>query len=115
MQVHYITRSGFNISDLGTAHEPPLVFDVEQDSAEAIALDPSTSAEVAAVIADTNAALAAHLAALNPLPEPQYGPQDWALVPCCPRASFSPADAIAYARAGEFGLAVWDKCVCARE
>ena len=29
-KLHYITRSGFNISDLGTFHDPPLVFDVEQ-------------------------------------------------------------------------------------
>jgi arylsulfatase A-like enzyme len=117
-KVHYVTRSGFNTSDLGTVQDPPLVFDVEQDPSEAKALDsaPSTcSPEVAGLLDATAAALAAHLAALSPLPPAQYGDQDWGLVPCCPRADFDPQAAVAYARAGEWGLALWDRCVCARE
>ena len=42
----------------------------------------------------------------------RYGAQNWTVVPCCPRASFDPAEAAAYARAGAWGMAVWDECVC---
>ena len=38
-KVHYVTRSGFNVSDLGTAQDPPLVFDVESDPGEASPVD----------------------------------------------------------------------------
>ena len=38
-KVHWATRSGFNTSDTGTRHAPPLVFDVEADPSEAFPLD----------------------------------------------------------------------------
>jgi arylsulfatase A-like enzyme len=118
-KVHYITRSGFNASDLGTVRSPPLVFDVESDPGEAhpLATDPASVApETQAVLDGASAALAAHLASLQPLPTPQYdAAQNWSVVPCCPRATFDPEAAVAYARAGEWGMALWDECVCTRE
>ena len=66
-------------------------------------------------MAGTDAALAQHLAGLGALPPAQYGAQNWTLVPCCPRGAFDPKEAAAYAEAGEWGLAIWDECVCARE
>lgn len=34
LKAHFITRSGFDFKDLGTKHDPPLVFDIESDPAE---------------------------------------------------------------------------------
>jgi len=90
----------------------PLLF-----KAKPIDTDPSTADQtILDLLNATAVALAQHLESIGtPLPPPQYGPQDWSLVPCCPRASFDPKEAAAYAREGEWGLAIWDGCVCERE
>ena len=117
-KVHWATRSGFNTSDTGTRHAPPLVFDVEADPAESTPLTEAIYPGLPALLARSDAALERHLRfeVGDPLPSPpQYGAQDWSLVPCCDRGSFDPRDAVAAARAGDWGLAIWDECVCARE
>jgi arylsulfatase A len=117
-KLHWVTRSGFNISDEGTSHhDPPLVFDVESDPMEATPLTEALYPQLKKLVAECDAAREEHLRVDvgTPLPPAQYGPQDWSLVPCCDRGSFDPAEAAAAARAGEWGLAVWDACVCERE
>ena len=104
-------------------HEPPLVFDVERDPAESIPLNITTDVTTTTTLMNLTLAQlvelaesqkAAHIDSASPLPPPQYGPQNWSLVPCCPWASFDPQEAAHFAEEGQWGLAIWDGCVCPR-
>lgn len=41
----------------------------------------------------------------------QYEAQNWDVVPCCDHP-YNKTQAEGFWSAGEYGLAVWDKCVC---
>jgi arylsulfatase A len=114
-KVHWITRSGFNTSDEGSRQIPPIVYDIESDPSEAYPLTTDIYPDLPKLLVDCEMALKKHLEDIGQLPAPQYGPQNWTLVPCCPRGEFDPSAAIAAARAGDWGLALWDGCVCERE
>ena len=108
LKAHFITRSGWDLGDFGTYHDPPLLFDVERDPAESTPLDPTLyAAELAAMVG----AAAANNASMLPLPPSQLEGQDWADVPCCD-SGFDVREAAELLRAGEVGPAIWDNCVC---
>ncbi|CAM9334258.1 unnamed protein product, partial [Ectocarpus fasciculatus] len=80
-KAHFITRSGFDFSDDGTAQDPPLLFNVEWDPAEAIPLDTSDPVYAAQVKYLTVKA-AEHTETIVKAPS-QYLAQNMSRMPCC--------------------------------
>lgn len=105
-KAHFFTRPGFG-TDNATAHNPPLLFNVEHDPAEANALNASLYADELATII---AASKAHVASITPSVS-EYEAQDWKLVPCCHK-KFDWHQAMEFVSEGKLGLAIWDSCVC---
>ena len=104
-KAHFKTRSGFNTSDPGTEHHPPLLFQLEWDPAERL---PLPAADYASVLAGLTAAADAHVAEIERVRPPSlYLAQNLTLMPCCPRGSNQ-------------GIVVgdvpdhWSDCVCTR-
>eukprot|EP01104_Vermistella_antarctica_P004126 TRINITY_DN14638_c0_g1_i1.p1 TRINITY_DN14638_c0_g1~~TRINITY_DN14638_c0_g1_i1.p1 ORF type:complete len:534 (+),score=83.18 TRINITY_DN14638_c0_g1_i1:155-1756(+) len=77
-KAHYITKSGFG-SDPFLYHNPPLLFNVDQDPAEAFSLNVADYTHVMDVI---YAATKVHLASMHIAPD-QTADQEWRYYPCC--------------------------------
>lgn len=107
-KLHFITRPGFGFTP-PTVHDPPLLFDVEQDPAEAMPLN-VTHPEFAPVAQALIAAAKAHKASLQLGPS-LYEGNSYSVVPCCNKA-YNQTEAADFIRKGEYGLAIWDQCVC---
>jgi hypothetical protein len=109
-KAHFFTRPGFGFV-APTPWDPPLLFQVEWDPAEAFPLN-SSVAPFDALVAHMTAAAAAHVASVVPVPA-QEDPQDFALVLCCDKP-FNGTQALEFVAEGtyELGLALWDACVC---
>merc|ERR1712000_578848 len=84
-KAHFITRSGFNFSDPGEVHDPPLLFNVEWDPAEAIPLNTSKP-QYQAIAKSLTLAADEHVRNTEPYPS-QYLQQNMSVVPCCPRGA----------------------------
>ena len=108
-KAHFITRSGFDFSDVGTVQDPPLLYNVEWDPGEAIPLN-TTFAKNKEIVGELQAAAAAHKASIEHVPS-EYTAQNMSRVPCCPRGH----------TLGEVQEAVlelfpgpWQECICTR-
>eukprot|EP00606_Chrysophyceae_sp_TOSAG23-5_P000706 GSChrysophyteH2.ASY1.ANO1.46.1 assembled CDS len=112
-KAHFITRSGFNTSDPGTVHSPPLLYNIEWDTAERIPLDPAENTEI---ILKLQAAADAHLAEINPVRgKSLYLPQAVRAMPCCPRGSSH--GVLPYEEEmprSELAMP-WESCICQRQ
>lgn len=98
-KAHFITRSGFNTSDPGVSHDPPLLFNIEWDIAESLPLDPDEYADtIDYLVSQANK----HTSSIEHVPS-LYIPQDFRHMPCCPRGSTVTAT-----------TRVWEQCVCSR-
>ena len=107
--MHFITRSGFDFSDLGTVHDPPLLFNVDWDPGEATPLNTSY-AQYHKIVVELELAAEAHKATIEHVPS-EYTAQNMSRVPCCPRGH----------EQGQVQEAVrqlfpgpWEKCICTR-
>lgn len=108
-KAHFITRSGFDFTDLGTVHNPPLLFNVDWDPGEAIPLNTSHFKNKK-IVAELEEAATAHIATIVHVPS-EYTAQNMSRVPCCPRGHAN----------GEIQEATlqlfpgpWEKCICTR-
>jgi len=111
-KAHFQTRSGFNSSDPGTLHDPPLMFQVEWDPAESSPLDPSDYPQQVAAL---TAAAQAHVREVErERPPSLYVPQNFTLMPCCPRGGMDTRPAELAALSGDWSNALWEDCVCQR-
>lgn len=86
-KIHYVTRSGFEFSDPGTVHDPPLLFNVDSDPAEAISLD-TTVEPYRTILRTINTAAQQHLDTVTMAPS-VYLAQNFTVAPCCPRGSYN--------------------------
>lgn len=86
-KAHFITRSGFDFKEPPLVHDPPLLFNVDWDPAEAIGLD-TTTKEYAAVVDYLTLQADAHVASVE-VGASQYLAQNYSRVPCCPRGDGS--------------------------
>lgn len=87
-KAHFITRSGFGFSDVGTEHDPPLLFNVEWNPSESIPItvnnmDPQ---QYAAILAHLQREAELHIKSIDSdkLPS-EYLSQSLDVAPCCPR------------------------------
>ena len=81
-KAHYVTRSGFG-ADAPVTHDPPLLFNVEQDPGEQYELDASTHADVLAAIAQVVADHKANMVE----GAPTLDKQSLSVMPCCNKAA----------------------------
>jgi len=105
LKAHLITRSGFDFQDVGTKHDPPLVFNIENDPGELYPL------EVGKGVSDAELAYLGRMAAEHEelLEEDKaaslYLAQSISVMPCCKRGGGGDNDV----------PKVWKHCVCPRE
>jgi arylsulfatase A-like enzyme len=111
-KAHFVTRSGFNFSDPGTVHDPPLLFNVEWDPAEAIPLNTSLP-EYAAIAKQLTAAADAHVQSITPYPS-VYLAQNLSRVPCCPRGGRVEQTGGETEGMRELMEGPWRDCICPR-
>lgn len=105
LKAHFVTRSGFDFSDTGTKHDPPLVFNIDQDPAENFALEVGsglTQAELDNLVEMANE----HV---NEMEEnkvaSKYLAQDVMAMPCCSRSDSKNVNEIPR---------IWRHCTCDR-
>eukprot|EP00605_Chrysophyceae_sp_TOSAG23-4_P001461 GSChrysophyteH1.ASY1.ANO1.1597.1 assembled CDS len=113
-KAHFITRSGFNTSDPGTVNDPPLLYNVEWDTAERIPLDPSVQ-ENAETLVQLQAAADKHLAEIERVKAKSlYLPQAVRVMPCCPRGSSNGVITGEEMPSPDLEMP-WHECICHRE
>jgi arylsulfatase len=110
-KAHYYTRPGFG-NDPPVAHDPPLLVNVEWDPSETHPFNVTDYPDIYATIDQEYQ----HHVNTTVKGIPQYGPQNWTLVPCC-NGAFNSTEFLEYIREHEWSLAIWDElgCVCTKE
>lgn len=108
-KAHFITRSGFDFSDLGVVQDPPLLYNVEWDPGEAIPLNTS-HAKNKKIVVDLQFAAARHKATIEFVPS-EYTAQNLSRVPCCPRGH---KDGEVHSAVLELFPGPWQQCICTR-
>ena len=112
LKAHFKTRSGFNSSDPGETHDPPLMYNVEWDAAEQFPLNPDDYRQE---LVQIKAAAAVHIMNIEKERPPSlYVPQNFTLMPCCPRAGYDTAASEQAAISKDWNNAVWEDCICSR-
>lgn len=109
-KAHFFTRPGFGWAK-PTAHDPPLLFNVNHDPAEANPLNTTLTPydDIVSYIATT----AQSYSSAMPRGVSQYEDLDWSLVPCCNKpGGANKTQAAEFWNEGKWGLALWDQCVC---
>ena len=81
LKAHFVTRAGFNSSDGGTTHEPPLLFNVEWDPAESLPLNPLQYVTELAHLVSRAKIHSEEVYASKP--PSLYVPQNFSVMPCC--------------------------------
>ena len=110
MIAHWITRPGFG-PDPPIYHNPPLLYNLDLDSAESIELNTSIP-QYAEILEILEKEYQRHKTEIeNAMPYPQYDPLNWDVVPCCDKP-FNASEAKEFEDMGYPGLAAWDECVC---
>jgi hypothetical protein len=104
----FFTRSGFGL-DPPVPHNPPLLFDLSWDYGEAFPLN-TTVSPFNAVLAQLEQTAQHHLATITKGVS-QYEDISWKVAPCCNKP-FNETEALMFLERGEYGLALWDSCVC---
>ena len=85
---------------------------MEWDPAERLPLAPADYPEQLRLL---TAAAASHVADVErERPPSLYVPQNFTLMPCCPRGGMDTAAAQNAALTGDWTHAVWDDCICPR-
>ena len=111
-KAHFRTRSGFNSSDPGESHDPPLMYNVEWDAAEQFPLNPD---DYLRELSEMKFAAERHIMDVErERPPSLYVPQNFSLMPCCPRAGFDASISERAAISHDWSHAIWDKCICSR-
>lgn len=108
-KAHFFTRPGF-LPEPPTPHDPPLLFQIEHDPAERLPINATLEPVARQVLATIEALSRAHVANIT-RGVSQYEAQSWAVVPCCHKA-YNKTQATGFWDQKEYGLAVWDECVC---
>ena len=123
-KAHFYTRSGFNTSDPPLPHNPPLLFNIEWDSAESIPLNTIKYHEELLVLEKEAERHTEEVYANKPMS--LYPQQDISIMPCCPRnGSGSSLSSVGMRNDIQYNSKsnsdnnndipdFWEKCVCTR-
>lgn len=83
-KAHFITRSGFDTSDAGTVHDPPVLYNVDYDTFETMPLDETLDENYETQLEYMVAMASEHIASVVKAPS-LYLAQNFTLMPCCAR------------------------------
>lgn len=109
-KAEFFTREGFGW-EAPVKHDPPLLFHLEHDPAEAYPLN-TTAAPYASVVQYISAQAQSYAAGMVAQARPsRYTQLDWSLVPCCHKP-YNATRAQEFWDEGEYGLSVYEECVC---
>ena len=110
-KAHFVTRSGFDFSDVGTVHDPPLLYNIEWDPGEAIPLN-TTFVKNKKIVDELVQAANAHKSTVEHVPSEYLG-QNMSRVPCCPRHVSDSTIALDNSFL-KFFPGPWQECLCSR-
>lgn len=129
-KAHFITRSGFNTSDAGEVHDPPIMFQVNWDPEESVPLTPELVDDYDEQLSYLIMKATAHVSSIE-RSKSLYLAQNFTLMPCCsdyrnistPIGDVASDDSylsLAKALANQQSDSSanvgiwWEKCVCSR-